>query len=297
MGSGKGFARKGLTLSLYLASASFAMAQPPDGTVTIPVGRLAAAPKVDGDLADWAGAAWTKIKIQAADDKVENKAVGDSEVEFAMGVSGDTVYMAARWPDAQPDAIYRPWKVTANKYKRSEDRDDAFAVRFRLDGEYDRCMITDKTYQVDVWLWSAARSNPVGLAEDYHHLITTKPIEEAAEYKGPGGVTTYIKKSRDEGTPLWENTRAPKEVVEQSLPGIAALATASGSIADVSAKGQWGDGKWSVEMSRKLDTKQPDDVVFAPGAKVEGAVAVFNHSHSENKSVSGTVVFDLSALK
>ncbi|MEO5373671.1 MAG: ethylbenzene dehydrogenase-related protein [Alphaproteobacteria bacterium] len=281
-----------------LLAASPALAQPPEGTLAVPVQRLAAAPKVDGDLTDWATAKWTKVKIQPADDKVESKAVGDSEVELAVGVHGDMVYVAARWPDSQADTTYRPWKVVGSKYKRSEDRDDGFAIRFHMDGEYDRCMISEKIYKVDVWTWSAGRTDPLGIADDYHHVISTNPIDESAEYKNPSGSTTYIKKIRDEGTPSWENTKAPKEVGEPTLPGVSTATTPSGSAADVAAKGRWADGKWSLEMARKLDTVHPDeDAVLSGGKAVQGAVAVFNHSHSENKSVSGFLTFDFSAVK
>lgn len=277
--------------------ASCALAQPPDGTITIPVRLLAVAPVVDGNVGEWGATAWTRIKIQPADDKVEAKAVGDSEVEMAAGVHGGTFYVAARWPDAQADVTYRPWRVVGGKYKRADDRDDAIAVRFHMDGDYDKCMITDKSYKVDVWLWSAGRSNLAGFADDLYYIISSKSIEDAAEHKTAAGGTVYIKKMRDEGTPGWENSRAPKEVAAPELPGVALAANPSGSIVDVAAKGRWADGKWLVEMSRKMTTGHDDDVVFAPGAKIIGAIAVFNRSHSENKSVSGTLVFDFSQVK
>ncbi|MFN3076579.1 MAG: ethylbenzene dehydrogenase-related protein, partial [Alphaproteobacteria bacterium] len=258
---------------------------------------LAAAPAVDGDLGDWAGATWTRVPIQPAEDKEEVKAVGNIEVELAAGVRGGIFYVAARWPDTHADEVYRPWRIFGGKYRRSDDRDDAFALRLHMDGDYDKCMITSKTYKVDVWLWSAGRSNPAGMADDYHHLISSSPLEDAAEHKTPSGATVYIKKNRDEGTPGWENTRAPKEVTTDQLPGVAVVANPSGSAADITAKGKWAGGKWSLEMSRKLDTGHPDDAVLKAGAKSTGAIAVFNHSHSDNKSVSGLLEFDFSAVK
>ncbi len=38
-----------------------------------------------------------------------------------------------------------------------------------------------------------------------------------------------------------------------------------GSRADVRGKGRWQDGRWTVELQRKLDTGHDDDVVFAMG--------------------------------
>lgn len=286
----------GLWAALAGLCAPPAMAQPPDGTTVILVQRLAAAPKVDGKVEDWGKAAWTRVTVQPADDKVEAKAVGASEVELAAGVTGGVFYLAARWPDAAADTDYRPWKWNGKAYKKTDDRDDMFAVRFHLDGAYDRCMITDKAYRADVWLWSAGRTNLAGLADDFVHLITTDLQDEAAEYKLPGGNTVYIKKQLDAGKAGWANTKAPKELTEPVLPGVMPQ-PAEGSAADVAARGIWANGRWTVEFERKLDTGHADDVVLAPGGKLSGAVAVFNKSASENKSVSGLLIFDFSAIK
>lgn len=285
-----------MTTRVLLAAAALAVAAAGPAAATDPqvvtVVKLPAAPVVDGATAEWPAEAWTKVAVAPADDKVEHKAVGKIEVELAAGVAGDRFFVAARWPDDAADVVYRPWRWTGSAYKRAEDRDDMFALRFHLSGEYDRCMISDKTYGVDVWLWSAGRTNGLGLAEDMAHRITTDLTESAAEYKLPSGATVYITKGRDAGDAPYETVRAGKtlteEVVSSVKPG-----TASGSAADVQAKGAWAEGRWQLEMTRKLDTGQPDDAVLAPGRRIEGAIAVFNRSQSENKSVSQTLIFAL----
>lgn len=285
-----------LLVSLLGLSAP-ALAAPPEGVVTVPVRRLAAAPTVDGKTDDWGKVQWTRIKVQPADDAVPAKAVGEAQVELAAGIAGDRFFLAARWPDQAADANYRPWQLSGGKYKRSEERDDMFAVRFHVDGDYDRCMVAEKTYRVDVWVWSAGRSNASGVADDLTHTITTVPQDEAAEYKTTTGTTVYILKPRDAGRPSWSNLRAPKQPAEAELASVATEPNPEGSAADVAARGHWTGGTWTMEMARKLDTGNADDVVLAPGRKIQGAVAVFNKSHSENKSVSGALVFDFNMLK
>ncbi len=278
--------------AIPLAAALAALSAPAlaGEATTVPVAALAAAPAVDGDVADWPQDAWRKIHIEPADDKVEFKAVGAIEVEIAAGVHGGTFYLAARWPDETPDVEHRPWRWNGAAYKRSDERDDMFAARFHMDGQFDTCMITDKAYGVDVWLWSAGRSDLYGQAEDMAHRITTDLTESAAEYKLPGGATVYISKSKDEGKSGWRTVRAGKELTTETVPSVQVVGPATGSLGDVGAKGVWRDGFWHLELARKRDTGHGDDVRLGAGA-VTGQIAVFNRSQSENKSVSGPLVF------
>ena len=69
-----------------------------------------------------------------------------------------------------------------------------------------------------VWLWSAARTNPSGFAEDMTHLVTTRMIEDAAEYEPADKKTIYIKKSRDAGNAPYKLLPRPKEHRGDKLP-------------------------------------------------------------------------------
>lgn len=55
----------------------------------------------------------------------------------------------------------------------------------------------------------------------------------------------------------------PKYIVQEHI---------TGSVADVRAKGAWKDGFWTLETRRKFDTGHGDDVVFARGGTVAGAI-------------------------
>ena len=133
---------------------------------------------------------------------------------------------------------------------------------------------------------------------DTWQLITTRFQEQAAEYEGPSGKTVYIKKSRDDGEPIYENTRPDRnKFAGDRLPGIEQLPSPAGSVADVSAKGAWVDGHWQLELSRKLDTGHADDAVLAKGKQRRGAIGVFERGSAEHKSVSGELLFDFGALR
>lgn len=282
----------------------FVQAQTPP---TIPVSSLPAAPKIDGELAEWGGSGWVKVPVKPAlereerakfglDPAGERNTTGSLEVEMKAGVAGGRLYVAVRYPDDAADTLYKEWAWRGSKYQRENQLDDLFALRFHMSGDFDRSMLTTKEYKVDVWLWSAARTNPSGIAEDMTHFVTTKMQESAAEYQMKDGPVVYILKRRDEGKAPYEVTSRPRDKTEERLPSFE-LKAAEGSVADVAAKGVWKGGKWQLEFGRALDTGNGDDVVFKPGSRVTGQIAVFNRNSSEHKSVSEPLIFDFSAVK
>ncbi len=274
---------------LMLSTPAVISAEP----LTIAVSRAQSSPVVDGKLDEWGKDGWHKIPVKSAIEGDKDNRTGNIAVEVKTVISGKDFFIAARWPDKSESINYKNWVWKRKKYKRGKKLDDMFAVRFDMGGNYDICMIVEKTYKADVWLWSAGRSNPAGLANDMWHLVTTDMMEDAAEYKTPSGKIVYIKKYKDEGSPIFENTRPNrKKNVGDKLPGIKVLDNPSGSVADVKAKGIWKDGYWTLELSRSLDTKNEDDVAFQPGKKLLGAIAVYNKGTAEHKSVSGDLLFE-----
>jgi hypothetical protein len=295
------FVAGALVLAAWVLSAS---AQDPQ---VIPVMPLASAPTVDGSVEEWGAVRWTPVPIKpavAASDRAklglaaeDNNHTGAIAVQLRAGVHSGRFFLAARWPDEAADVEYKGWDWSETRYVESKQREDMFALRFHLDGDFDRSMLAAKTYRVDVWLWSAARTNPLGLAEDMLHSISNRMIEEAAEYSTRDHGVIYIKKQRDAGTALYQVQRPPKVLAGRHLPGMKLNSGADGSIADVTAKGVWKAGFWTLEMSRKMDTGNSDDVSFKPGQKHVGQIAVFNHSSDEHKSVSEPLLFDFSRIR
>ncbi len=291
-----------LALSLPFATA----AAPPQ---VIPVSALNNPPQIDGDLKDWEQNGWISVSVRpavepqdrgklglAAEDRNQT---GRVTVQVKAGVAGDRFYLAVRWPDESADTEYGGWELRGNRYFDQRRREDMFAVRFHMGGDFDRSMLSNKTYTVDTWLWSAARTNPAGLAEDMTQTVSAKPIEQAAEYEVKGIGTVYIKKIRDAGNPIYRMIRPPPTASASApqSPSFELTGKASGSMADVAAKGVWKAKHWHLEFSRKLDTGNADDVVFKPGQKLLGQIAVFNRGYDEHKSVSEPLYFDFTAIK
>jgi hypothetical protein len=272
-------------MTLVLAPA-LALAEPQ----IVPVVPLASEPAVDGVLDEWPGE-WLRIPIDSAVEDDEKNRAGAIEVLLKAGIANGRIYVAARWPDSDASVEYRRWVKRGKKHRRSKTRDDMFALRFHMSGDYDRTMISEKAYRVDVWVWSAGRSNPAGYAEDYSHAITTDVVDDAAEYELPGGATVYITKAKDAGDPIFSYVKPAKDAKEKELPSVVWGAAPSGSMADVKAKGVWSDGTWSLEMGRALDTGHADDVKLSPGQEILGQIAVFDRSNAEHKSVSEPLAF------
>ena len=275
-------------------------------SLPVKVVALKDAPSVNGDLAEWGKDGWINIPIKPSIEKSERAKYGLEDedknftgkisVQMKVGVAKGRLYVAVRWPDDAADTTYKGWDWSGTRYLESKKRDDMFAMRFHMDGDFDRSMLSGKTYKVDVWLWSAARSNPSGFAEDMSHSFSINPVDSAAEFAVQGVGTVFVKKQRDAGTGVYKIVRPPKEKTTDHLPSLEVNANPSGSVADVSAKGVWKAGFWNLEFSRTLNTNQADDVVFKPGGKLLGQIAVFNHSSDEHKSVSEPLLLDFSGV-
>ncbi len=290
--------------SVLLVAPVFASAQPP---LTVPVSGLPNAPKVDGELGEWGSGGWLKVPVKPAlerDERAkyglepagERNVTGSLTVEMKAGVAAGRLFVAVRYPDDAADTVHKEWTWRGEKYQRETQHEDMFALRFHLAGDFDRSMLATRDYKVDVWLWSAARTNPAGVAEDMSHHVTTRVLESAAEYQLKDGPVVYIAKRRDDGMAPYEMLPRPKENKGAKVPSFTA-ATASGSAADVAAKGAWKAGYWHLEFSRALATGNADDVVLKAGDRVTGQIAVFNRGSGEHKSVSEPLVFDLSTVK
>ncbi len=77
-----------------------------------------------------------------------------------------------------------------------------------------------------------------------------------------------------------KSSHSPKE--GDQLPGYLLHAGWKGSFGDIKTKGVWKDGKWTVMLSRKLDTGNDDDVQYNTRKKYPFAVSVFDNSGAEH---------------
>ena len=115
----------------------------------------------------------------------------------------------------------------------------------------------------------------MGLAHDKHWIVSDKPVKKAKKFTTPDGKTVYVRRKSDKGSRLYKPTRYDVKQ-KDVMPRYKLNKSPTGSIADVKAKGVWRDGRWYLEIARKLNTGNADDAVISAKGSIEIAVAAFN---------------------
>jgi len=155
--------------------------------------------------------------------------------------------------------------------------------------------------KADMWHWKAVRSNPVGYAEDgYVAFNATKEPEKGRKRDAGSGTKAKDNRTKDKSGPAYmqdpsksasiPGTLLVAQAVEiknhtgfkfkdgDEIPGYMLQTSWKDSFADVKAKGAWQNGKWTVMMSRKLNTGYDDDTQFNTRKKYPFSLAVFDNS-------------------
>lgn len=197
-------------------------------------------------------------------------------------------FVLAEWPDTTLSDMRDPyiWNAETKQYERPSKPDDQFAIEFPIDGDFEVSMLTtDNEYTADVWHWKAGRSNPRGFADDKRHLIRKNPVDGAKEYALGGRATVYIARPMDEGTPAYVRKEKPA-VFETDVVDSFKSQEASGSVADVRAKGVHNGSGWTLELARKFDTGHDDDAVIHKDKDNRFAIAILDDELYWRHSVS-----------
>ena len=157
--------------------------------------------------------------------------------------------------------------------------------------------------KADLWHWKAVRSNPVGYTEDgYVTINPSKKPEEGRKRDADSGAKAKSNRTKDKSKPAYMQnpSKAPSIpgslLVEEAvgitgkskfkdgdeIPGYMLNTVWKGSFADVKTKGVWMNGKWTVMISRKLNTGYDDDVQFNTKKTYPFGIAVFDNAHEHN---------------
>ncbi len=122
---------------------------------------------------------------------------------------------------------------------------------------------------VDMWHWKGVRTNPVGQADDQYIDDSTGKgewgrhgdVKTGGGYKDnkteDGKLPAYVMANPDENAPVIFMDQAkpftPDYNATKRIPGMM-VSPFQGPRADITAKGVWKDGKWTVELTRPLVT-------------------------------------------
>jgi hypothetical protein len=255
-------------------------AVPAAAQTSIQAATLGSPITVDGDAGDWAGVPSYRIDLSGRG--------GVDSVEMRFGIHGDTIYVLAIWDDATESRLHKPyqWDEAGMSYRRTTRMEDRFAMNFLMSGEFSHDKTSGAEFTADVWHWKASRSDPAGIAHDKMWRMSRSEFPGAKKFAGPNGQTIYLARPSDKGDRLY---RPVKHTLKQDdvMPRYEVNLSPTGSIADISAKGVWRNGRWHLEFARKLDTGHDDDAVIPASGQIPFAVAAFNDVDSDDHSVSG----------
>jgi hypothetical protein len=189
-----------------------------------------------------------------------------SSFDFASYVFGDRIFFIIEFSEQCERRSHKTWIWNPIKqhYCEGDDRETNFSLT-----------IEDESAKfADLWFWRSFISDPVGIAEDMHLFRYVSAVKKKKN---------IIK--RDAGNISWD-TKYYDEFVGEKLPRFQHK-KATGSYADVSARGIWKNGRWRVLLSRKLDSGQDDDIAFIHGHSY--LISLFN-GLPESSSADGSIL-------
>ncbi len=277
-----------IPVAFAAAGALFVAVQPSAAQTQLVAAKVDKPMTVDGDATDWSGVTGTVIPLRGQGNV--------SSVELRAAVSGDTIYILEIWRDSTESRLHKPykWDDVAQRYSRTKQLEDRFAFSFAMTGDFSPNKLDGSEFTADVWHWKASRSDPAGIAHDKSWKVSASPFPKAKKFTGPGGETVYLARPSDAGDRLYKPVKYDSRK-DDLMPRYEVNLSVKGSIADVRAKGEWRDGSWYLELSRKLDTGNADDAVIPVSGRIEMAVAAFNDIDGDSHSVSEKIILQTGA--
>jgi Ethylbenzene dehydrogenase len=225
--------------------------------------------RLDGQIDDWQSVTGTVVPLSGTG--------GADRAELRAAIRGDRIYVLAIWDDPSENNLHKPyqWSEASQSYEKTEAMEDRFALSMQLSGEFTANKLDGSEFTADVWHWKAHRSNPAGLAHDKWWRVSRTPFEKSRAFETPSGETVHLARPSDAGDQLYKVVQYHIKQREV-MPLYEINREARGSIADVAAKGVWRDGRWYLELSRRLDTGHDDDAVIPANGTMPFAIALFD---------------------
>ncbi|HEY5911465.1 MAG TPA: ethylbenzene dehydrogenase-related protein [Verrucomicrobiae bacterium] len=172
------------------------------------------------------------------------------------------------WKDPTPDGA--PVRV--------QDFQDAVAVQFSLNGTTPFLGMGDTNNRVNIWQWKAGWEQEVeGRRQD---MAQQYPAMHVDTY-----FATSYRTAAEAGNSVAIVHRSAVE--DANANGFGTFEAQPPSGQNVSGKGIWRDGSWSVVFVRDLKSKDADDVKLVPGKPLPVAFAVWD---GQNRDRNGRKV-------
>ncbi|KPA17206.1 Cytochrome c-552/DMSO reductase-like, heme-binding domain protein [Candidatus Magnetomorum sp. HK-1] len=189
--------------------------------------------------------------------------IADIHVTLKAVYSNTRIYFFVTFDDPDESRIHKAWiwNKNMNIYTIGPEREDTFVFKWNMTpNPVDLSILSDDSYVTDIWFWKANRTDPAGYADDKIAHLDSYKIEKSKKIVSKSGKIMYIKRKGDEGKPsyqsiIYANYQGDNlQNFKKQIP--------TKSRADIKAKGVWTNGKWTIELGRKLNTGHLDDIQF-----------------------------------
>jgi mono/diheme cytochrome c family protein len=193
---------------------------------------------------------------------------------------GKRIALRLSWKDATPD----------RHSARTEAFKDIAAIELYRGPAEPFIGMGAAAHAVDLWVWDADRVTALAATEEqYPNSVVdlypfTETSVETAEFSRPSArldkqdTTALPAKSLNN-----QVTPAARDSAGSSLsaggPGSVTFRLPENQA--VVARGEWGDGRWTVVLSRALQTSEPAGIALLPGDQVSVAFAIWDGSHRD----------------
>lgn len=265
---------------------------------------------------------WEKAKAIAVPFDGKEKFAGmHASVTTKALYTKETISFWYQWKDTDKSITKGAWKLEGSKWIHQKGNEDRISMLFEIDrinnfatkGCAIVCHVpqgaanakdgkfgtTSASQKGDLWHWKAARSNPAGFADDTWLTVISEKKGGRKSDAGKGGDQKNITEDKSKPRFMLANGKSldgdgillashALEITDYSVFKEGDTLTyrmpkaPAGSRADIKAESQYANGKWTVMLTRKMDTGNPDDTAFNPKRKYNFAMALFNNSGDED---------------
>ena len=238
------------------------------------------------------------------------------------------LYLLVEWPD-RTESRNRSWELSPAGWKAGRGREDrlniawsiADSVReFPAQGCQALCHKTEGVMRtgapgekIDLWYWMAQRTDTVGVADNWvmgHEPVLVDgqktarrpdvaagaPFEPNWDEAGRRPMLTFKPGVRP-GPVLLKKDAVPVPAAARFKPGARlpreVLSAPTGPRAAIEARGQWNQGRWTVELGRALTTGSPDDVQLAGPGPFFLAISIHDDADRDEHAHMGRDVLRL----
>ncbi len=306
-----------LAVAVLVLGGAVGMAQ--EQAIDVVAKKAAEPPVIDGKVDKVWGT------VEAVRVTLKEGKQGHVELRARALYTDSHVFFLFQWPD-KTESLNRFYELVGGEWKKAKGEEDRLSLLWDIGGSVKDfpkmgctavCHKEDKTVtfgttalgqKLDLWNWTAQRSNPLGYMDDlvmFHEARGNRPARRA---DGGGGYEDNWDKdakrprfSFKEGATLGPvllkadaveikdagkfkaGDRLPREVLEKPV----------GGRGDIEAKAAWDNDRWTLEVRRARVTKDEGDVQLSGSGPFLFGISVHDNGEKDEHAHTDKTVLRL----